>query len=279
MDAQEQSEEQEPRRERGTEREGAPRQAARPAVLAGVLIVALGVAAAVVLTGHTGGDSDDGPAGGLSGLRAQGAPPFRAGDARTVVLDGVSGSVQVTADPGADAVSGSFHRQDGTSAPLQGTVSTDGDGSGPGGRTLTVRCLDDDGPGPCAGTLQLTVPEHTALRMRQTSGSTVIDGLGGDLDVDAASLQLTTRDLRSPHADVNVVSGSADLGFADAPADLDLHASSASVAVRLPQVDGGYAVTTAAASANVQVGVPRDPGAGHRVALTVTSGSLSVQNA
>ena len=246
-----------------------------------MLIVALGVALAVVLTGNATGHHDDGHAdgsvGSASGLRVGGTAPFRADDAGTVVLDGVSGRIQVTADPDAHAVTGSFHRPGGDSAALHGTTTDD---PASGGHTLTVRCEDGSGTEqPCAGDLVLTVPEHTGLRMRQTSGETVLDGLGGDLSLDAASLQLTTRQLHSPHAEVRVVSGSADLGFAAAPADLDLHASSASVAVRLPRIDGGYAVTTAAASASVQVQVPRDPAAGHRVALTVTSGSLSVQNA
>ncbi|MBY8882189.1 hypothetical protein [Actinacidiphila acidipaludis] len=251
-------------------------------MLAGVLIVALGVVLAVVVTGNATGHhahgGDDGAVGGMPGLRVDGTSPFRAADADTVVLDGVSGRIQVTADPHAHTVTGSFHRSDGHSAVLHGTTGDD-PASGDG-HTLTVRCEDDDGhQEACAGDLVLTVPGHTGLRMRQTSGETVLDGLGGDLSLDASSLQLTTRDLRSPHAEVRVVSGSADLGFGAAPADLDLHASSASVAVRLPQIDGGYAVTTAAASASVQVQVPRDPTAGHRVALTVTSGSLSVQNA
>ncbi len=244
-----------------------------PAVLLGGLLVALGVILALVLTGNSSSHSGRNDRTGPPGSTAYG---FRAADTGTVVLDGVSGNIQVTADPDAHVVTGSFHRSDGRPATLRGTTAG---GPAAGDRTLTVRCeVDGGGQQPCAGDLVLTLPEHTGLRLRQTSGATVLDGLGGDLGLDGSSLQLTARDLHPSHADVTVVSGSADIGFAAAPADLDLHASSASVAVRLPRTGDGYAVTTAASSANVQVMVPRNPSAAHRVALTMTSGSLSVQN-
>jgi hypothetical protein len=168
-----------------------------------------------------------------------------------------------------------FRRQDGAAAALRATRGHD---PASGDESLTVRCADGSGAVvACAGDLDLTVPARTGLRLRQTSGETALTGLGGDLSVAASSVHLTTTGLRPAHAEVTVVSGSADLGFAAAPADLDVHATSASVAVRLPRAAGGYAVTTAAESADVRVGVERDPAAGHRVALSVTSGSLSVR--
>ena len=223
----------------------------------------------LVTDDHGGGHPNDSGASAVSGSRV--------GDPGTVVLDGVSGTVQVSADPDAREVTGSFHRADGRAAVVRGEAVDD---PVAGGRALSVRCEDESGGRePCAGDLVLTVPEDTGLRLRQTSGVAVIQGLGGDLSLEASSIRLTTRDLRSSHAEMTVVSGSADIGFAGAPADLDLHASSASVAVRLPRIDDGYAVTTSAASADVQVMVARGPSASHRVALTVASGSLSVQNA
>lgn len=235
---------------------GAPGRRRRTLLVAGVSAVVLGVVLALVLADDSG----------------DGFPDLRAGDVGTVVLDGVSGTVRVTADPGARAVTGSFHRPDGRSAALRGSTTDGG--------VLTLDCPDGDGnPRPCAGDLALVLPPHTGLRLRQTSGEAVIDGLGGDLTLDASSIRLTTRGLRPAHASVTVASGSADLGFSAAPSALDVHATSASVAVRLPPTEGGYAVTTAAASADVRVGVPRNPAAAHRVSLTVTSGSLSVEPA
>lgn len=237
----------------------------RTALLAGASAVALVVVLALTLDGGHGGHG-----GGFGDAPGRGA--FRAADVGTVVLDGVSGTVRVTADNDAREVTGSFHRPDGRAAALRGSTSDGG--------VLTLNCPDDEGrPQPCAGALTLVLPAHTGLRIRQTSGEAEIVGLAGDVDLDASSIRLTTRDLRPAHAAVTVVSGSADLGFSAAPADLDVHATSASVAVRLPTTRDGYAVTTAGASADVQVGVTRDPAAAHHVALTVTSGSLSVQNA
>lgn len=238
-------------------------------MLAAGLAVVLAVTVGLVVAAHDG--DGDGSGDGGRDWPAHSTYGFRAADAGTVVVDAVSGTVQVTADPDAHAVTGSYHRADGRPAVLHGSTS---------GGTLTVGCADGDGAlQPCAGTLFLVLPQHTGLRLRQTSGVAVLEGLGGDLSLDGSSLQLTTRDLRPSHADITVVSGSADLGFGAAPTELDVHASSASVAVRLPHTDDGYAVTTAAASADVQVLVPRDPAAAHRVALTVTSGSVAVQNA
>jgi hypothetical protein len=253
----------------------------RPVLIAGSLAAAVLVTGLLVHAADSGDDDGDGHPRGDAATAPLGAGTgtdgFHAADTRLVVLDGVSGRIQVTADPGAHEVTGSFHRQDGQFAALRGTVAHD---QVSGTDALTVRCTDASGTQqPCAGDLDLTVPASTGLRLRQTSGETTLSGLGGDLDVDASSVQLTMSGLHPAHAAVTVVSGSADLGFSGAPSDLDLHATSASVALRLPRTEGGYAVTTAASSANVQVGVERNPAAGRRVALSVTSGSLSVQSA
>lgn len=247
-------------------------------MITGGLAVAV-LLAALVVHGADSGGGDGRPRAdaGTARLGGDTVPDgFGADDAGLVVLDGVSGRIQVTADPDAHNVTGSFHRQDGAYAGLRGTLARD---PVSGRDALTVRCTDAAGTQqPCAGDLDLTVPARTGLRLRQTSGETTLSGLGGDLTVDASSVQLSTSGLHPAHAAVTVVSGSADLGFDGAPADLDLHATSASVALRLPRTDGGYAVTTAASSADVQVGVERNPAAGRHVALSVTSGSLSVRN-
>lgn len=238
------------------------------------MAVVLALLLAHVIDGGDG-DTDARRRGGTA--RLTGANGFPGDAAGLVVLDGVSGRVQVTADPDVHEVTGTFHRQDGAFASLRGTLAHD---PASGADALAVHCADAAGTEqPCAGDLDLTVPARTGLRLRQTSGQAALSGLGGDVSVDASSIQLSTSGLHPAHATVTVVSGSADLGFTGAPTDLDLHATSASVALRLPRTAGGYAVTTAATSADVQVGVERNPAAGRRVALTVTSGSLSVQNA
>ncbi|WP_225845903.1 hypothetical protein [Streptomyces sp. HPF1205] len=256
----------------GAGRRRPPRTALIAGALAAAVVVALLLAHAV-----DGGDGDpDAPHHGAATARLTGADGFPGDAAGLVVLDGVSGRVQVTADRDAHEVTGSFHRQDGAFASLRGTLAHD---PSSGTDALTVHCADASGTEePCAGDLYLTVPPRTGLRLRQTSGETTLSGLGGDVSVDASSVRLSTFGLHPAHAAVTVFSGSADLGFTGAPTSLDLHATSASVALRLPRTADGYAVTTAAASADVQVGVERDPAAAHHVALTVTSASLSVQN-
>jgi hypothetical protein len=262
------------------------RRPARPAVLVAVLLVALAVIVTLVLTGNGRHHSAAGPDGtGAAGLGPGAAPgepagadpgqvtDFRAGDADLVVLDGVSGRIQVSADSRADTVTGTFHRFDGVPARI--AARTD---SAAGARTLTIGCPDANGTTtPCAGDLTLTVPGHTGLRLRQTSGETRLTGLGGRLTVQVAADRLTAQALRPSRADLTVTSGGADLGFAVPPDELAVHATSAAMTLRLPPADGGgYAVTTAATSADVQIQVPHRPDAPHRVALQVQSGSLAV---
>ncbi|MFF7154336.1 hypothetical protein [Streptomyces sp. NPDC008139] len=288
----------------------AGRRTARPSVLIAVLVIALAVTAALVLTGHGrdhGGSGADGPAdkgapgagsadqgSADQGSADQGSAGFGSTDpdatarlhadtADLLVLEGVSGRVRITADASAHTVSGTYHRPDGGTARVRGVVD-----DAAGLRTLTLVCGTDTGDdgggyvgggtaGSCDGDLTLTVPEKTGLRLRQTSGETLLEGLGGRLTVNVASDRLTTHALHPSHADFAVTSSSADLGFSAPPDTLAVVTTSASTAVRLPVPSGdAYAVTTAATSADVQVKVPNRDGAAHRVALTVHSGSLAV---
>jgi hypothetical protein len=257
------------------ERTGPPsRFLARPLPLIALLVVALAVIAAVVLTGHGtrhGSAGASGAAGpGAAGAAAHSAV-FHAGDADLLVLDGVSGRVRVTADAGAGGVSGTFARGDG--GPVHVSARTD---VAAGLRTVTVLCADGAGNATaCAGDLTVTVPARTGLRLRQTSGETTLAGLGGKLAVTVASDRLAASGLRPRQADLAITSGSADVGFSTAPDRLGVHATSASVALRVPPA-GGYAVTSTAASADVRVQVPREDGSSHAVALHVVSGSLAV---
>ncbi|MEE4540565.1 hypothetical protein V2S66_01105 [Streptomyces sp. V4-01] len=255
-------------------------------LLVGAGAVALAVVLGLVLTGH-GTHHDDGGApyaapfgrGGAAGTGDRLA--FHTGDPGTVVLDGVSGRISVTADAGAHEVTGTFRPADGA-AGLHGRLVAASDDSASGdtgsGGALTVRCADGAGAVvPCAGDLSLTLPADTGLRLRQTSGETVLTGLGGELSVSTASDRLTASGLRPARADFAVVSGSADVTFAGAPASLTVQETSAAATVRLPAGDA-YAVSTSSASADVQVRVPQDTGAAaaHRIALQVDSGSLQV---
>jgi hypothetical protein len=229
-------------------------------VLLGLLAVAVVAVLAVVLTG-----------------RGDGGPPesytFPVAGKGAVVLDGVSGRVHVTADPGARDVTARFQRADGRPALVNAVAI---ENATTGADMITLTCEEHGSQVPCTGDLTLVLPEHTALRLGQTSGETVLTGLGGDLDVTASSVRLTADGLRSAHARFAVTSGSADLSLAAAPRDFTLTETSASVRVDLPRSPDGYAVTTAATSASTQVDVPDDPASTHHLSLTVTSGSLSL---
>ncbi|BBB01942.1 hypothetical protein RVR_9588 [Actinacidiphila reveromycinica] len=246
--------------------------------------VAVGVAAAVVAVvvglvagGHAGGHGTGLPTPPATSASGAGTR-FTAAAPRTLVLDGVSGKVRVTASGAAHAVSGTFRRDDG--APARARWSA-GDGG-----ALVLGCRDGSGAAvPCAGDLALTMPSSVGLRLRQTSGDTVLAGIGGPLTVAASSVRLTATGLRPGSADVQVTSGSVDLAFAAAPADLAVRAVSAYAALRLPaRPSGSYSVATTAASADVRVQVPHTTAGAspdgapprHRVTLDVVSGSVAV---
>ncbi|WP_327289258.1 hypothetical protein [Streptomyces sp. NBC_01198] len=191
------------------------------------------------------------------------------GDADTVVLDGVSGRISVSADTATHTASGVFRGSDGKGL----RVRTRDAGHG----AVAVECADDAGLAvPCAGDLSLRLPARTGLRLRQTSGETDLSGIGGPLEVTAASDRLTAVALHSASASLHVTSGSADVGFSGAPGALSVQATSASMTVRLPGGSTGYAVTSAVTSADVSVQVPRDDAAAHRVSLQVVSSSLAL---
>lgn len=236
----------------------------------GAAPIALAVAATLGLAGCSGGEADGLPAPHRDVAHRDGL--ISVGDVGTVVLDGVSGRVHVTADGDARSVTGSFRGADGKAL----RVDTKSDSAG-GRHTLTVVCADDAGlPEPCAGDLTLRLPADTGLRLRQTSGETDLAGIGGPLDVATASDRLTAVGLRSADAHVSMTSGSADVGFSGAPGVLAVQATSASMTLRLPADGAGYAVTSDATSASVSVQVPRDDTAAHHVSLQVLSSSLAL---
>ncbi|WP_328540291.1 hypothetical protein [Streptomyces sp. NBC_00344] len=243
----------------------------RQALLIAVPVAALSVVVTLVVVGHHG---RHGPYAGPDPIRHSQVREggFRAGDTGLVVLDGVSGKIRVAAARNTTAVSGTYDDDHGGGIRARLEAAA-------GRHTLRIRCSAGDGSdAPCAGALRLTVPQHTGLRLRQTSGETDLEGLGGPLTVDTASDRMTATGLRSSNAVITVVSGSADIAFARAPDSVALHATSASAALRLPSAgkDGAYAVTPTATSADVRIQVPHRAGAPHRVALDVVSGSLAV---
>ncbi|WP_208767152.1 hypothetical protein [Kitasatospora cineracea] len=225
------------------------------------------VAAALVLVGAGAAALAD-----RDGTTDTGAGPHvLPGSPRALLLDGVSGRVEITAAQGTAATAEYLPEGTGHPGPVAlGPAGSDG--------VVPVRCAAADG-GPfdrCGGLLRLAVPEDTALTVRQESGEITLSGLRGDLALSLASVRCTAVGLRPQHATVSIRSGSADLGFAAPPGDLTVESASASVALRLPQPDGGYAFDSDASSADVRIGLPEQPGAAHRVRLRTTSASVAV---
>ncbi|QKW23619.1 hypothetical protein HUT16_35025 [Kitasatospora sp. NA04385] len=200
-----------------------------------------------------------------------GHPQALPGRPQALLLDGVSGRVEITGSD--DAATTAEYLPQGSEQPGRvdfGPAGSDG--------AVPVRCAAADG-GPfdrCGGLLRLTVPEGTALTVRQDSGEIALSGLRGDLALSLASIRCTAVGLRPEHATVAIRSGSADLGFTAPPGDLTVESTSASVAVRLPDGGDGYAFDSDAASSDVRIALPSQPDADHRVRLRTTSASVAV---
>ncbi|GJF31802.1 hypothetical protein KNE206_45020 [Kitasatospora sp. NE20-6] len=239
---------------------------------AAVAVVCLAVAAsaAVLLTrpdsrAHRAGSG--GPAG---------PPPAVSGaHPGPVLLDGVSGRLEIAAGPGPGAEATATYVPEGrdTFGHVEfGPARPDG--------ALPVRCATDDGGpvGPCHGLLQLSLPAGTPLTVRQSSGEISLSGLDGDLDLSLASVRFTAVGLHPERAALAVRSGSADLAFTAPPRTLSLDSVSASVALRLPAAAAGdaYAFTSDAVSADVRIALPDRPGAAHQVRLRTESASVAV---
>ncbi|WP_405009604.1 hypothetical protein [Kitasatospora sp. NBC_01539] len=240
---------------------------------AAVAVVCLAVAAsaAVLLTRpdsrahRAGAGNPDGPAG---------PPPAVSGaHPGPILLDGVSGRLEIAAGPGTEATATYVPEGRDTFGHVEfGPALSDG--------VLPVRCATDDGVplGPCHGLLQLSLPAGTPLTVRQSSGEISLSGLDGDLDLSLASVRFTAVGLHPERAAVAVRSGSADLAFTTPPRALSLESVSASVALRLPAAaaDDAYAFTSDAVSADVRIALPDRPGAAHQVRLRTESASVAV---
>ncbi|WP_371483277.1 hypothetical protein [Kitasatospora sp. NBC_00315] len=244
-------------------------------VLALALAVLAGLAVSAVLLAEPSVPRRHGePTGAADAVGPFGAAPAFASGAnpRALVLDGVSGRLEVTPATGPRATADFV--PDGDDTPGRVVFGAPG-----GDGAVPVGCARGDGPSvPCHGVLRLSVPEGTALTVRQTSGEVSLSGVTGDLDLALTSVRFTAVGVRSGRVALDVRSGSADVGFASAPGSLDLDSSSASVALRLPTGGPGedYAFTSEAVSADVRIALPDRTDADHRVHLHTESASVAV---
>ncbi|RKE22974.1 hypothetical protein [Streptomyces sp. TLI_171] len=196
-------------------------------------------------------------------------PQLLADGPRTLLVDNVSGRVEITGSP-TSRVTAEYLPTAGATfdAVTLDAVTAEG--------TTRVTCAPAAAdPAPrCDGLLRLGVPAGADLVVRQESGEIALSGLRGDLTLSLASVRCTAVDLRPARASVSVRSGSADLGFAGAPDDLSVDSTSASLTLRLPS--DAYAFTSEQTSADVRIGLPSSPDSAHRVRLHTVSASVAV---
>jgi hypothetical protein len=111
--------------------------------------------------------------------------------------------------------------------------------------------------------------------LSQPSGHVLVSGLGGALQITAASVDVTATGLRSPSLKATITSGHLTASFAAAPRNVDVTLTSAQATLRLPG-NVSYAVSDQVVSGYVHVGVPQATAAPRGVTARVVSGELEL---
>ncbi|MGW3228838.1 DUF4097 family beta strand repeat-containing protein [Kitasatospora sp. NPDC001095] len=146
----------------------------------------------------------------------------------------------------------------------------------------------------CGAEIELEVPAATEVTGSVGSGTVQVEGLSGDVRMELTSGQLLLADTSgnvSVHATsglvqgsnlsvrrvtARVTTGSVQLGFAQAPQEVDTTATSGSVELALPK-DSRYAVSSEIGSGNGRIDpVLADSASPSRVHVAVTSGAITI---
>lgn len=128
---------------------------------------------------------------------------------------------------------------------------------------------------PCTGHLRLTLPQHTALVLDQSSGHVVLYRLAGRVRITASSVDVAASALRSPVLTAVITSGHLSATFVSPPRQLGLTLLSAQATVRLP-AGTAYRLSQQVTSGYLHAGVPQSPSASRTISAQITSGELEL---
>jgi DUF4097 and DUF4098 domain-containing protein YvlB len=139
--------------------------------------------------------------------------------------------------------------------------------------TVTARC--PDGADPCAVDLEVTVPAVAAVRVRVGAGDVTVQGLSGEVDLEAGTGDLRGTGLAGPTATARSGAGAVDLRHTTAPEQVVAEAGAGDVSVTVPAAEV-YRVEANSAVGEVRVEVADDPGASRRVSARSGAGDVTV---
>ncbi|KNB53647.1 DUF4097 family beta strand repeat-containing protein [Streptomyces caatingaensis] len=112
-----------------------------------------------------------------------------------------------------------------------------------------------------------------AVRVKTSSGAIDLDGVDGDVTVEASSGKVTGRGLKGGRTRATTSSGEISLTSA-VPQDVTAKTSSGRLVLTVP--DARYRVSAETTSGGKDIGVSQDPAGTYRLDLTTTSGGIKV---
>ncbi len=233
----------------------------------------------------------------LAGVGAAGLATFagvkdrqvstRPGPIRSVEVDVDAGRVEVVAGE-ADEARVDRTRQYIVGAPVTGETLVDGV------LRLTASCRRFV-PLGCRVDYRVEVPGGVPVRVRTDRGSVEVERMGGMVDVETeaggvrlvgtrGAVRATTSagniegvDLVAGFLDATTDAGRIRLALAEPSARIGLRTGAGNIDLSLPDVAGGYRVTTETGAGRVEVNVPQEPTSARAVTATTEAGNISVR--
>ncbi|MGC0416416.1 hypothetical protein [Embleya sp. AB8] len=136
--------------------------------------------------------------------------------------------------------------------------------------TLTLRHTARDS---AQVSYEVTVPPGLAVRVGTTSGTITLTGLSGDLDAHTGHGGIRGERLTARTVVAKGDADAVDLSFAAPPDRVDAEGDNARVLV---PAGTAYATDASSEHGSVEVDVPRDPAAPHRIRVHATSGEARI---
>jgi hypothetical protein len=133
-----------------------------------------------------------------------------------------------------------------------------------------------DGSG-CRLALAIELPSATRLSVNASGTSVDLRQLTGVIHVTAADGSVNGTRLRSESVSVKADSGSVDLGFDRAPANVEVTSSNGSIQLVVPRTTA-YAIDAAANYGSTDLNVNQDLSSPNQLHLRSTNGSISVNS-
>ena len=129
----------------------------------------------------------------------------------------------------------------------------------------------------CDVEFRVRVPAEASLLVKAQAGAVTVTGIAGRIDVttEAGSFEGTT--LTADEVSVTSQAGATSMEFAKAPATVRASTEAGTIRVRVP--DGtAYAVEADTDLGASDISVQRDPASEHRIAVSSSAGSITVEH-